>query len=290
MSEFTINETDAVRVSGLRKEYQDFTLRDISFELPGGCITGLIGQNGAGKSTTLKLILGMIEPDGGSIQVLGTEMNGSLGETAVDVGVVLDEPCFPVYLTGIELDKVFANIYTRWDSEAFFGCLKKLNIPADKDFKDLSRGNRMKMSIAAALSHNPKLLVLDEATSGLDPYVRDEIVDLFYEFTREEDHSILISSHIVSDLEKLCDYIIFLDNGEILVNEEKDVLLDSFGILQLPKSEIAALPAGAVRGVKETPYGCEALVLRESLPGYEIRPASLEDVYLLSKRGMEDMR
>ena len=197
---------NAIEVKNLTKKYTDFTLDNVSFTLPMGCIMGLIGENGAGKSTTIKLLLDAITRDSGEISILGKSNKDNFKATKEDLGVVLDEAHFPESINPKQVNAIMKNTYTNWNENTFFNYMKKFDLPLKKSFKDFSRGMRMKLMIAVALSHDAKLLILDEATSGLDPIVRDEILELFYEFTREEDHSILISSHIVSDLEKLCDY------------------------------------------------------------------------------------
>ena len=178
---------NAIEITGLRKAYPDFELAGLDLCLPGGCIMGLIGENGAGKSTTIRLILDMIKPDAGSIKLFGRP--NSERALKEDIGVVLDEVGFPDCLTAAQANKVLRKAYKNWDEDAFFGYLKKLSIPENKPFGDFSRGMKMKLGIAAALSHNSKLLILDEATSGLDPVVRDEVVELFSDFTRDEEHS-----------------------------------------------------------------------------------------------------
>ena len=195
---------NAIEISGLTKKYPGFTLDNISFTVPGGCIVGLIGENGAGKSTTIRLLMDLIRPDSGQIRLLGRTADAALKN---DIGVVLDEPGLPAYLNAKQIGRVLADAYTGWDRSAWEDLLRRFAIPVDKKFSELSNGTKMKLSLAAALSHNAKLLILDEATNGLDPVVRDEVVDILMEFTRDEEHSILISSHIVSDLERLCDSI-----------------------------------------------------------------------------------
>ena len=232
---------NAIEIQGLTKRYKDFTLDGLSLELPAGCILGLIGENGAGKTTTMRLLLGMTKPDGGTASVLGTEITHDLTAVKEELGVVLDEPGLPWCMTARQTGKMLSGIYRSWDRAAYDALLKKLSVPADKPYQELSRGNRMKLGIAMALAHHPKLLLLDEPTSGLDPVVRDEVVNLLSDFTREEDRSILISSHIVSDLEKLCDYIAFLHKGKLMLLEEKDRLLEEVSAIVRRD----ALPAGA---------------------------------------------
>ncbi len=216
---------NALEIKGLTKAYRDFRLDSLDLVLPSGCIMGLIGENGAGKSTTIKLILNTIRRDAGTITIMGKDNRKNVQLMKEDVGIVLDDVGFPECLTGKQVGKIMRNTYRNWDNKAYEDYLRKFSVPMDKEFKDFSRGMKMKLGIAVAMSHDPKLLILDEATSGLDPVVRDEVVEMLNEFTRDEGHSILISSHIVSDLEKLCDYIAFLHKGKLLLCEEKDALL-----------------------------------------------------------------
>ena len=272
---------NAIEVRGLTKAYRDFTLDGLSFELPEGCILGLVGENGAGKTTTMRLLLGMTKPDGGEASVLGTEISADLTPVKEELGVVLDEPGIPWCMTAQQAGKMLAGLYKSWDAAAYDALLKKLTVPVNKPYQELSRGNRMKLGIAMALAHHPKLLLLDEPTSGLDPVVRDEVVSLLSDFTREEDHAILISSHIVSDLEKLCDYIAFLHKGKLMLLEEKDRLLEEYAFLRCEGAELEKLDPAAVIGKKESPYGVSAIVRRDALPaGAEISPVTLEELFV----------
>ena len=267
---------NAIELKDLEKHYRDFDLR-ISLSLPQGCILGLVGENGAGKSTTIRMLLGMTRPDGGSLQVLGRPHADK-----EQIGVVLDEPAFPECLTAKQVGKVMAGIFRSWDKVAYAGYLKKLGLPESKSFKEFSRGMKMKLSIAVALSHHPRLLVLDEPTSGLDPVVRDEVVELFADFARQEDHSVLISSHIVSDLEKLCDYVAFLHKGRLLLCEERDALREEYGLAQLSKADFEALDPAAVVGSRRSPYGVSAILRRSEAPaGMQLEPVSIEDLFIL---------
>ena len=267
---------NAIELRDLEKHYRDFDLR-ISLTLPQGCILGLVGENGAGKSTTIRMLLGMTRPDGGSLQVLGQPQADK-----EQIGVVLDEPAFPECLTAKQVGKVMAGIFRSWDKVAYAGYLKKLGLPENKSFKEFSRGMKMKLSIAVALSHHPRLLVLDEPTSGLDPVVRDEVVELFADFARQEDHSVLISSHIVSDLEKLCDYVAFLHKGRLLLCEERDALREEYGLAQLSKADFEALDPAAVVGSRRSPYGVSAILRRSEAPaGMQLEPVSIEDLFIL---------
>lgn len=258
----------------------DFTINDLNLELPRGCVMGLVGDNGAGKSTTIRMILGTLKPLSGDITVLGQPQDKRFDRVKEDLGVVLDEPCFPECLTARQVNNIMAMTYQNWNRDLFYDYLQRFSLPKEKDFKDYSRGMKMKLAIAVALSHNAKLLVLDEATSGLDPVVRDEILDIFFEFTRDEDHSILMSSHIVSDLEKVCDYIAFLHKGRLLVCQEKELLLERFGLVHCSRDQLLDL-GSAVRGKKETPYGVDALVERDAVPKtMQVQAIGVEDLFI----------
>lgn len=272
---------NALEIRNLTKKYPGFKLDDISFTLPGGCILGLIGENGAGKSTTIKLILNMLRKDSGTVTILGRDSAEKSRLTKEDVGVVLDEVGIPQCLNADQVEKVMKNTFKNWNGEDYSNYLKKFDIPPKKDFKDYSRGMKMKLGIAIAMSHNAKLLLMDEATSGLDPVVRDEVLDILIEFTRSENHSVLISSHIVSDLEKLCDYIAFLHKGKLLLFEEKDELLGRYGILHCTEKQLSELDSGAVINKKVSQYGAEALVIRDNIPGsMSVSPVSIEELFL----------
>ena len=272
---------NALEIRNLTKDYGAFRLENLNLTLPCGCIMGLIGENGAGKSTTIKLILDMINRDGGAITILGRDNREDLILTKQDIGVVLDEVGIPQCLSAVQVGKVMAHTFARWDQELYAQYLKKLDLPEKRPFKEYSKGMKMKLGIAVALSHHPKLLILDEATSGLDPVVRDEVVEMFSEFTRDESHAVLISSHIVSDLEKICDYIAFLHKGKLVLCEEKDRLLEEYGLIHCSQEQLAELDETAVRGVKASPYGVEALVRRDGIPtGMQVSPVSIEELFI----------
>lgn len=279
---------NAIEIRDLYKAYPRFTLDHLNLTLPCGCIMGLVGENGAGKSTTIKLILNIIKRDGGKITLLGKDNREDLRLTKEDIGVVLDEVGISGCLNALQVGKIMKHTYANWDEAAFSGYLKTMSIPEQKPFKDYSRGMRMKLGIAIALSHHAKLLLLDEATSGLDPVVRDEILDIFNEFTRDETHAILISSHIVSDLEKICDYIAFLHQGKLLLCEEKDVLKEEYGIIHCTAEQLMDIPSDAIKGKRENGYGVEAIVRRDQIPGaLSASPVDIEQLFIFMVKEMQ---
>lgn len=272
---------NALEIRNLTKSYPGFKLDALSLTLPGGCIMGLIGENGAGKSTTIKLILDMIQKDRGTVTILGKENGGDMRLLKEDIGVVLDEVGIPECLTAKQVGKIMKHTFRNWDDGEYARLLQKLALPEDKAFKDFSRGMKMKLGIAVALAHHSKLLILDEATSGLDPVVRDQVVEMFRQFVTDEHHAILISSHIVSDLEKLCDYVAFLHKGKLMLCEEKDQLLAKYCLMHCSPEQLAQLPSDAIRYRKDSPYGIEAMVLRNAVPaGIQISPISIEELFV----------
>ena len=280
---------NAIEIKGLTKQYQGFRLGSYDLTLPSGCILGLVGENGAGKSTTIRLIMDAITRDAGTISVLGVDNRSpEFAGVKEDIGVVLDEAYFPEVLSAANVGKIMACTYRRWDMEKYRRYLTRFDLDDRKLIRDYSRGMRMKLAIAVALSHDPKLLILDEATSGLDPMVRDEILDIFNEFTRDPGHSILLSSHIVSDLEKICDYIAFLHKGKLMLCEEKDQLLEEYALVHLSAERFADLPEDSIVGRKNGRFGVEALVLRSRVPqDLPVEHTNLEDIILFMAKGGE---
>ena len=282
---------NAIELSHICKSFGSFAIQDLTLTVPSGTICGLVGENGAGKSTTIRLLCGALRPDSGSAAVLGVDAaSPEFMAAKEDIGVVLDEAYFPESLNALQVGKIMAATYRRWDQAVYEGYLRRFDLPTAKQFKDYSRGMRMKLAIAVALSHQPKLLVLDEATAGLDPIVRDEILEIFNEFTREEDHSILISSHILSDLEKLCDYIAFLHQGRLLFCEEKDRLLEEYGIFNDTAAHVECLQPEAIVAREPNGYGgVRALVRRDLAPvGWQLERANVEDIILFLVKGAKN--
>lgn len=275
---------NALELHGVQKTYPGFTLGPIDLTLPGGTVCGLIGENGAGKSTTIKLILDMIDREAGTVKLFGREEITPLAKA--DIGVVMGGEGIPTCLTAPQVGQVMAGIYPNWDTDAYTELCRRFDLPENKRYGDYSTGMKMKQCLAVAFSHHPKLLLLDEATSGLDPVVRDELIDLLLDFVRDEDHAILISSHIVSDLEKLCDTIAFLHKGRLLLCEDKDTLREEYALWHGTAAQLEELAPDVVVSQRVTPYGAEALVKRDGVPtGSALTPVSIEELFVLMVKG-----
>lgn len=251
--------SNAIEIKGLCRKYPEFELKNITFTVPCGTVMGFIGENGAGKTTTIKSILGLLNKGEGSVKVLGEEAVDLTTETKEKIGIVFDGLSFPDTLNAIQLDKVMSGIYKKWNSEKFFGFLNRFELPLKKKFKGFSRGMVMRLSIAAALSHDPQLLVLDEPTSGLDPVMRSEILDIFLEFMQDESHAILLSTHITSDLDHIADYITFIHKGEIVFTEERNEMRDKYRILKCTEDDIDRIDKDDIIGMKKTRFTIEVL-------------------------------
>ncbi|MBR4035548.1 MAG: ABC transporter ATP-binding protein [Oscillospiraceae bacterium] len=276
---------NAIDIKNLCKNYPAFNLKNVNITLPKGYIMGFIGANGAGKSTTISSLLGLVNTDGGVCLIDGKEMRYMNKAEKAQVGVVLDECNFPEVLNWKQVDKFMKKIYSTWDSESFSSRCKNWGLPEKTIVSKYSKGMKMKLAIAAAMCHGAKLLVLDEATSGLDPVVRSEILDILMEFVQNEEHSVFISSHIISDLEKICDYITFIKNGEIIFTAEKDSLTEKYGILRCSNSDFEAVDKNAVIAYNRNSFAVDALVDRSKISGdYIIDKASVEDIMLYSMK------
>ena len=275
-----------LKVRGLKKHYPRFDLHQIDLDLPGGCIMGFVGENGAGKTTTLKCILNVAGRDGGSVELIGETEPGRQKTLMEEVGVVFSDAGFHPVMTGKDINQIMKGIYKNWQEEDFFGFLKRLKVDPCQEYQNLSRGTRIKLQLAAALSHQPRLLLLDEPTSGLDPVVRDEILEIFQEFILDERKSILFSTHITSDLEKIADYVTFIHQGRILLTEAKDDLLYRYGIWRGRQSELERLPEEAVLKVCVSGLGRSALVDRKKLESQEnVERPTIEEILLYLVKG-----
>ena len=284
---------NVIEIKDVVKDYGDFKLDHISFSVPEGSVCGFIGQNGAGKTTTIKLILDIIKRDGGEIKVFGENIDVNSAALRENIGVVFDEMGFHDFMTAKDLNIMMKNIYKNWDEELFFEYLKKFSLPSKKKCGDFSRGMRMKLQIAVALSHHAKLLVMDEPTSGLDPIVRNEMINIFRDFVVEEDHTILLSSHITGDLEKIADEVVFIDGGKIVLAGNKDEILEKHAILKCKKDEVALISKSLIVGIEQSSFGAEILVNDRNAAGklypeMVLESAALEEImiyYVNSKRG-----
>ena len=277
-----------ISVRHLTKKFKGFTLQDVSFDVPAGSVVGFIGENGAGKSTTIKSILGLVLPDGGNIRVFGKEASALTRADRGRIGAVLGECCLPENMNIKDLSEVMKNIFGEWEEDTYYRLTDAFSLPRDRKIKEFSTGMRQKAALAIALSHRAELLVLDEPASGLDPVARDEILDRLYDFMQQESHSVFISSHIVSDLEKLCDYIVFIHAGKIVFAEEKDVLKEKYAIFRGSSAQLSALDCAAVVSRMEGEYGVSALVLRDKVPsGLPLDRAGIEDIMLYFSRGVK---
>lgn len=281
---------DCLAIKNLSKHYKGFSLDNISFSLPTGCLMGLIGENGAGKSTTINLILNLIQRDSGEITVFGKDNRRDEREIKEQIGVVFDACCFPVALNADEIGRVLSGIYRSWDDAAYQRYLGRFSVDRKKKIKDYSSGMKTKLSIAAALSHNPRLLLLDEATSGLDPISRNEMLDIFQEFIQDEEHSVLLSSHITSDLDRVADYVTFLHGGKVLICEEKDKLRYNYVLARCGQEQLATIPREIVVSVRRGQFGSEALVkdrtaLARSCPDIVADRADLETIMYYTIKG-----
>ncbi|SOB93388.1 ABC-2 type transport system ATP-binding protein [Ureibacillus xyleni] len=279
--------TFAIEVFNLRKNFNQFHLNDVSFTLPTGTIMGFVGENGAGKTTTIKCILNLLKKDSGTIQLFGLDAKDDNLTIKERIGVVFDDIHFPDMLSAQQINKFLQETYQNWDRQYYFDLLTQLKVPIHKPIKELSRGMKMKLSITIALAHHPQLLILDEPTSGLDPIVRDEILDLFLQFMQDENNSILFSSHITSDLEKIADYITFIHEGEILFSENKDVLLYELGIWKGSKEQALDLPSDAKIRTRASAFGVEILVKRNEVSSaFQLDQPTIEDIMLFFVKGV----
>lgn len=271
----------AIELTDLCKQYPKFQLEHVSFRLPMGYVMGFIGENGAGKTTVMKSMLHLIHPDSGQILLLGQDASKENADLKQKIGVVLDTANFPQSFNTNDVNQMLKRVYSNWDEALYWQYINQFQLPEKKKFKDFSMGMKKKLAVAAALSHHPTLLILDEVTAGLDPMVREEILDVFRDFVSDGKHAVLISSHIISDLEKICDYVTFLHEGHVLFSLERDALLDTYCMVQCTKEEAAAIPLEAVCGKRETSYHVELLCKREKLPTtFSVEPVGMEEIMI----------
>lgn len=295
---------NAITVNNLTKRYEGFTLDHVSFQIPTGSIVGFVGENGAGKSTTILAILGIIPADEGEVELLGHKIREKKSSSeAVDIsqdeswreqiGVVFDECNFSTELNVKYIPEIMKNIYRTWDNERFVRYLKKFELPMNKKVKELSKGMKMKLSLAVALSHDSRLLILDEATSGLDPVIRNEILDIFREFIEDGEHTIFLSSHITSDIEKIADYVMLIHKGRLLFTENKDELLYRYGIVKCSRKQADFIPQELIVGEEENEFGVSVLISDRTRLMESSFPRQAEKVgyssFALDRAGVEDV-
>lgn len=278
----------AIEIKNLNKRYDDFELKDVSFDVYQGTVMGLIGANGSGKTTILKSILSIIKYDG-DIRILGEEISKDIKD---EINSVFEEYFIGEYLNAKEVDKIYSEIYSKWDSNYFYELLDKFDIATDKKYKDFSKGMKIKLKIAIALSSRPKLLILDEPTSGLDPVIRSEILDIFLEYMEDENNTILISSHITTDLEKIADYITFINDGEVIFTEEKYDLEENYGIVRVSEEDFNKIDKRFIKKFKKEKYQINVLVdnlheFEKTYPSFVVDRSTIDEIMVLYLRGEE---
>lgn len=281
--------TNSIEIKNLSRRFSRFTLDRVSFSVPKGAVVGFIGENGAGKSTTIKAVLGLLKKDGGEIAVLGEDPYKMKPQTKEKIGVVFDSMPFPPSLTAAQLDKVLKGIYKSWDSKIFYSYLNRFGLPTANKLSSYSKGMEMRLSIAAALSHSPELLVLDEPTGGLDPVMRSEILDILLEFMQDENHSVLMSTHITSDLEHIADYICFIHSGRIVFFEERNEMLEKYRILKCTDEQLASVDKTDIVGLRKGRFTNEILTAAaDKYPDITADTASIDDIMVYYVK--EDLR
>lgn len=285
--------TNIIEIKNLVKKYDNkFTLGSIDLEIPSGVIVGLIGENGAGKTTLIKSILNILKIDEGNIKIFNKDFNKEENTIKEDIGVVLDNMFFPEILTPKDINIVMKDIYKKWDEELFKKYLNDFGLTINKQIKTMSKGMRKKLEIATSLSHHPKLLILDEPTSGLDPVVRNEVLDIFLDFIQNEEHTILLSTHITSDLEHIADKIIFINKGKILLDKNRDDLLDNYGILKCDIDSFDTISKEDIIVYKKNKYNYEILVdniskIKKKYKNFIVDKITLEELMVLMIKGVK---
>ena len=281
-----MNEYDnAIEIRDLTVKYDGFTLDRVSFDVAKGSIMGFIGQNGAGKTTTIKALLNIIGRAGGSIKMLGLDNIKDELEIKEYISAVFDTIPFQDVLTANNLNAILKEVYREWSSETFYGYLDRLSLPSKKKIRDFSKGMKMKLQISVALSHNSKLLIMDEATTGLDPVVRNECLDMFLEYLQDENHSILMSSHITTDLEKVADSVTFINKGKLLLTGYKDDVLQQHGVIKCKKSDYKEISPEDIISARLNDFGAEVMVkdkamCRNKYSGLTLDDTTLEEIML----------
>lgn len=282
---------NAIEIRNLVKSYSDkFTLGEINLDIPSGIIIGLIGENGAGKTTLIKSILNIIRPDKGNIKIFEKDMTKNEYDIKENIGVVLDNMFFPELLRPKDINYLMKDIYKNWDEQLFNKYLSEFKLENDQSIKSMSKGMRKKLEIATALSHHPKLLILDEPTSGLDPVVRNEVLDIFLDFLQDEEHTILLSTHITSDLEHIADKIIFINQGKVVLEQSRDDLLDNYGILKCDVDKFDTISKEDIIAYKKNKYAYEILIndinrIKRKYKDFIVDKITLEELMVLMIKG-----
>jgi ABC-2 type transport system ATP-binding protein len=270
------------------KKYPLYEFSVPTLSMPSGTVMGLVGENGAGKTTLIKMLMGMVASDSGNIQVFGKDNTIDFKTTKQRIGFVLDEANFPQSINSAQVNSIMKNCYRNWDSQTFRGYLDRFDLPQNKLFRQFSKGMKMKLALSVALSHQAEFLVLDEPTGGLDPMARDLILEILNDFTREEGHSVLISSHIISDLEKICDYVTFLHKGSIVFSEDKETLLESYVLVRCSQEHRQALDPLSILAAKSLPYSEEVLMRSDKVPSFvKSERISIEQIMIMMAKGRE---
>lgn len=281
---------NAIEIKNLSKTYQDFRLQELNLSIPAGTVMGLIGANGAGKSTLINSLLGLQKSDYESIHILGMDLKTQEKEIKEEIGVIFDVTHYNLEFTPVFIGKVLSKIYKNWDMATYKNYLEKFHLPINKKLKKYSKGMKMKLEFAIALSHSPKLLILDEATSGLDPIFRDEVLDIIREYTEDENHTVLLSSHITSDLDKIADYIAFIHEGRLLFVKTYDEIQENYGIINCGKEVFETLSTEDIISYRKEAYGYKVMIqnkqqLRKIFRDLEIENTSIDDLMLFYVKG-----
>lgn len=281
---------NVIEIKDLKKNYPGFSLDIDELKIPAGVVIGLIGENGAGKTTLIKLILNIIKKESGKIKIFNKNVEEQELQIKEDIGVVLDNTFFPEILNSKDINSIMKDIYKNWDSKLFYKYLQDFGIKDNQILKTMSKGMRKKVEIATALSHHPKLLILDEATSGLDPIVRNEVLDLFLNFIEDEEHTIILSTHITSDLEHIADYIVFINKGKIVLNEKLNEIIDNYGILKCNIEDFDKIDKSDIMSYRKNKYNYEILIsnknkCKNKYKEYVIDKITIEDLMLLIVKG-----
>ena len=288
-----MDNQNAIDINNLSKSYDGFHLDNVTFSIPKGSIMGFVGQNGSGKSTTIKAILNIIKKDSGSIKIWGMDNIEHEKTIKNDIAVVFDEMPFSDVLNAKQINSVMSGLYSKWNTETYFQYLERFSLPIKKPISQFSKGMKMKLQIAVALSHEAKLLIMDEPTSGLDPVTRSEMLDVFWDYIQDENNTIFISSHITSDLERIADTITFIHNGKLLLTDNKDNILNSHGIIKCSKDDIDSIPTDNIVSIKTTEHTTSVMVKDRNNPIYSdfiMDNTTLDEILLFYVRGINQMR